>query len=84
MQFSIVVTFADAEQATAKLGVGNCTGRLTRTGGSGQEMRMSFTRTKGHCSPGDVTVKDAGDGSLFYSWAKPGGKHHYEATLKRE
>lgn len=84
VQFSIVVTFADAEQATAKLGVGNCTGRLTRTGGSGQEMRMSFTRTKGHCSPGDVTVKDAGDGSLFYSWAKPGGKHHYEATLKRE
>ncbi len=83
VQFSIEVTFTDAQQATAKLGVGNCAGRLTRTGGTGQEIQMSFTRTGGHCTPGAVTVKDPGDGSLVYSWTKPGGKHHYEATLKR-
>ncbi|MEO3785955.1 serine/threonine-protein kinase [Actinocorallia sp. B10E7] len=84
VKFSIEVTFADARQATAKIGVGNCSGRLTRTGGSGQKIQMSFTRTGGHCTPGDVTVADPGDGSLTYSWVKPGSKrHHYEATLRR-
>ncbi len=83
VQFSIEVTFADAQKATAKIGVGRCTGRLARTGGSGQTIQMSFTRTGGQCTPGDVTVTDPGDGSLRYSWVMPGTNRHYEATLKR-
>lgn len=83
-QFGIEVTFSDAQKATAKLGVGNCTGELARTGGSGKEIKMSFTRTGGRCTPGEVTVTDPGDGSLRYSWVQPGRNRHYEATLKRQ
>lgn len=84
VQFSIEVTFADAQKATAKLGVGNCTGALTRTGGEGKEIKMSFTRTGGQCTPGDVTVSDLGDGTLRYSWVMPGRNRHYDATLRRQ
>lgn len=83
VKFSIEVNFTDAQKATAKIGAGNCTGMLARTGGAGGKIQMSFTRTGGQCTPGNVTVTDPGDGKLLYSWVLPGRDRHYEATLQR-
>ncbi|ROO90458.1 serine/threonine protein kinase [Actinocorallia herbida] len=83
-RFSIRVTFNGEGRATAKLGVGSCVGKLTKTGGEGGALNMSFKRTSGQCTPGTVTMTDKGDGGLQYLWEmKPGSGRRYEALLKR-
>ncbi|MDX6741895.1 serine/threonine protein kinase [Actinocorallia sp. A-T 12471] len=83
-KFSIRVTFNGEGKATAKLGVGGCVGKLTKTGGEGNALNMAFKRTSGQCTPGTVTMTDKGDGSLQYRWEmKPGSQRHYQALLKR-
>ncbi|GAB2821185.1 hypothetical protein GCM10022221_18920 [Actinocorallia aurea] len=83
-KFSIRVTFDGEGRATAKLGVGGCVGKLTKTGGEGAALNMAFKRTAGQCTPGTVTMTDKGDGGLQYLWEmKPGSQRRYEALLKR-
>lgn len=82
-KFSIRVTFNGDGKAITKIGVGGCVGKLTKTGGEGGAMTMSFKRTSGQCTPGTVTMTDKGDGSLQYIWEQPGTDRRYEAILKR-